>query len=108
MAPDLQWGNIMAEDKPNFDIGLDYDSDDDNSIFLKQEPRQNRQNLYLNESFESIDLENMLNNTKDSAFDGDSSFKKILATQVEINDGSENGQKRDCYKPQVKDISSDE
>ena len=36
------------------------------------------------QSVGSIDLENILNSTKDSAFDGDSSYERILATQCQI------------------------
>ena len=77
-----------------------------------QEPSQNNQNnVDLNESVESIDLENLLNNTKDSAFDGNSSFEKILATQ-ELNvvnnvNLQQEGETVEKYQPEVEDISRD-
>ena len=84
LVSDSQWANIMSQDKFNFDIGLISDSDDDNGLFLTQESSQNRQNLDSNQNYASIDLENLLDNTKDSAFDRDSSFERILGTQAKI------------------------
>ena len=63
----------MAEDVANFDIGLDMDSNDEN-IFITQQPSQARANADLDQSVDEIDLENILNSTKDNAFNGNSSF----------------------------------
>ena len=100
----------MAEDVLNFDIAVDSDSDD--SIFLTQLPSQARRDADLNQSIDEIDLENLLNSTKNSAFDGDSSFKKILSKQ-NVTDHFKPGEgigggRSDAYRPEVEDISSEE
>ena len=77
LPSEFRSGN-MADD-PNFDIGLDSDSDE--SLFITKQPSQARINNDLDQSVEDIDLENILKSTKDSAFNGDSSFKAILGTK---------------------------
>ena len=100
----------MEGDVPNFDICLDTDSDD--GLFLTQQPSQARRDADLNQSIDEIDLENLLNNTKDSAFDGDSSFEKILSMQYYDRNSKPSAEifepRRSVYRPEVEDSSCDE
>ena len=92
-------------DPPLFDIDIGLDSDSDNSILLTQQPSQARRGADLNQSIDEIDLENILNSTKDSALNGDSSLEKILSTQnvIEKLDAEySDAQPRTVpYRPQV-------
>ena len=61
----------MESADPNFNIGFSEDSDDDNSIFITQEPSQKRVNMaesdVLNKAQVDIDFEGLLETSNDSA-----------------------------------------
>ena len=88
----------------NFDLslGLSYDE----SIFITQEPSQNNGNM---QNGDSVDLEDVMNSSKDSAFYGDSSFERIMNSQhVLAPPPVISMETQQSYVPQVEEISDDE
>ena len=94
-------------DVPNFNLEMDYDSEDDNTLLIIQESKNERNKL--NEAGDELDLEEMFNSSKDNAFDCDSSFERLLSTQDVLMQSLEKSTvKSDCgtrYKPIVEDIT---
>ena len=95
----------MSSMQPSFDVKLDFSSDDD-PIFITQEPSQVK---ILDESKSDIDLEGLLESSKDSAIDVENLNENESATNTKhvpmSGDAESNGQK---YSVECEDISDSE
>ena len=93
-------------DKENFDLKLSDSSSD--SIFITQEPSQKQIDKIdaLNEAQSDVDLEFLMNSSKDSAIESDSSVMKVMDLKdMESPTSVKNVEK---YSPEVENISMDE
>ena len=91
----------------NFDLSLGLS--DDESIFIIQEPSQNNGNM---QNGDSVDLEDVMNSSKENVFDGDSSFERIMNLQHVLAPlpviSPTIMETQQSYVPQVEEISDDE
>ena len=96
---------------PNFNLELEMDSDEDNSLFITQESCSHEYDGILSNISGNVDLESLFNSSQDSAFDGDLSFEKFMSMQQIIEESlkmylkGNSGESVPKYNPQVEDIS---
>ena len=110
----------MESSQPNFNLEFVDDSDDDNSLFITQTPREDREVDVVNvndQSVEDLDIENLMESRMDSAIgsvasvDGGKSEDLGSVEPLDLNEKNkvsnvlESVKMPEKYQPEVEEIS---